>query len=86
MSTSFTNQMLEQMELLLSGAVGAMYADGHLLFGMSGALFAQPFDSRGLTLGGERVRHVCFVTWPPSISTEARGVRSGPQVSFAPRW
>jgi serine/threonine protein kinase len=43
-----------ELGTVLTGAVGAMYADGHLLFGMSGALYAQPFDSRGLTLGGER--------------------------------
>ena len=39
---------------VLTGAVGAMYADGYLLFGLNGALAAQPFDVRGLKLTGER--------------------------------
>jgi len=43
-----------ELGTVLTGAVGAMYADGHLLYGMSGALYAQAFDSRSLTLGGER--------------------------------
>jgi|CXWL01.1.fsa_nt_gi serine/threonine protein kinase len=43
-----------ELGTVLTGAVGAMYADGYLLFGMSGALYAQPFDSRSLTLSGER--------------------------------
>ncbi len=43
-----------ELGTVLTGAVGAMYADGYLLFGMSGALYAQPFDSRSLTVSGER--------------------------------
>ena len=43
-----------ELGTVLTGAVGALYADGHLLFGMSGALYAQPFDSRRLTVSGER--------------------------------
>ena len=43
-----------ELGTVLSGAVGALYADGHLLFGMSGALYAQPFDGGSLTLTGER--------------------------------
>ena len=43
-----------ELGTVLTGAVGAMYADGFLLFGMSGALCAQPFDSRSLKVSGER--------------------------------
>ena len=34
----------------------AEYANGHLLFGSKGALYAQPFDPATLELSGERVR------------------------------
>jgi serine/threonine protein kinase len=43
-----------ELGTVLTGAVGALYADGYLLFGMGGALYAQTFDSRGLALSGER--------------------------------
>jgi serine/threonine protein kinase/Tol biopolymer transport system component len=38
------------------GLIGPTYADGHLLFGAGGRLFAQPFDLHQLTLTGERVQ------------------------------
>ncbi len=36
----------------------AEYANGYLLFGSTGGLYAQPFDADALTLSGERVRVV----------------------------
>lgn len=44
------------------GLVGAAYADGYLLFGSGGALFAQPFDLKTLTLTGTRVQLADGVT------------------------
>jgi serine/threonine protein kinase/Tol biopolymer transport system component len=41
---------------LLKADSRAEYANGYLLFGSNGALFAQPFDPANLTLSGERVR------------------------------
>src|SRR5207244_5658113 len=35
------------------GAVGAMYVDGHILYGTNGALAAQPFDPDALKLTGQ---------------------------------
>ncbi len=43
---------------LLQAASKAHYADGYLLFGSKGGLYAQPFDAASLALSGERVRIV----------------------------
>jgi len=41
---------------VFTGGVGATYADGHLLYGSHGALYAQPFDAAHLKTVGERVQ------------------------------
>src|SRR5439155_7745540 len=40
---------------IAKGLVGAFYADGHLLYGSNGGLFAQPLDEARLTLRGKPV-------------------------------
>jgi hypothetical protein len=42
-----------ELGLVLRGVVGAAYADGHLLYGSNGALYARAFDPARLTLTGE---------------------------------
>ena len=44
-----------ELGTIAKGVVGATYADGHLLFGAGGALYAQAFDVERLALTGERV-------------------------------
>ena len=44
-----------ELGTVTTGVTGAMYVDGHLLFGAGGALYAQPFDDERLALTGERV-------------------------------
>jgi serine/threonine protein kinase len=44
-----------ELRTIGSGMVGAMYTDGHLLFGAGGALYMQPFDADHLALRGQRV-------------------------------
>jgi dipeptidyl aminopeptidase/acylaminoacyl peptidase len=41
-----------ELGLVLRGVVGAAYADGHLLYGSNGALYARPFDPARLTFTG----------------------------------
>jgi Tol biopolymer transport system component len=41
---------------LLKADSRAEYANGYILFGSAGALYAQPFDPVSLTLSGERIR------------------------------
>jgi len=50
------------LAVLGKGMVGAMYADGGLMFGAGGSLFWQPFDLDRLALTGERVRLADAVT------------------------
>ena len=44
-----------ELGTVLKGVVGATYADGHLLFGSGGALYAQPFDRTTLAVTGDRI-------------------------------
>jgi serine/threonine protein kinase/Tol biopolymer transport system component len=44
-----------ELATVTTGAVGATYAGGSLLFGAGGALYAQAFDEQRLKLTGERV-------------------------------
>jgi dipeptidyl aminopeptidase/acylaminoacyl peptidase len=42
-----------ELGTVVHGAVGAMYADGHILYGTNGTLAAQPFDTESLKLTGQ---------------------------------
>ena len=44
---------LEPAARLLDGATNAAYSEGHLLYVRDGALLAQPFDAKQLTLAGD---------------------------------
>jgi Tol biopolymer transport system component len=57
------------------GMVGAMYADGYLVFGAGGALYAQRFDLDRLALQGERVQIA------PSVVQDWRGGRLAARAS-----
>ena len=41
--------------VVLRGAIGASYADGHLFFGSAGSFYAQPFDAAHLRTIGDRL-------------------------------
>jgi dipeptidyl aminopeptidase/acylaminoacyl peptidase len=42
-----------ELGTIVTGAVGAMYVDGHILYGTNGTLTAQPFDADSLKLTGQ---------------------------------
>src|SRR5207249_3058982 len=44
-----------ELGVVLRGAIGARYADGHVLYGSNGALLARKFDAARLTLADNAI-------------------------------
>jgi serine/threonine protein kinase len=65
----------KELATLGTGMLGASYADGSLLFGAGGALYARPFDADHLQLQGERVQ------LSPSVAQDWRSGRLAARAS-----
>jgi Tol biopolymer transport system component len=66
-----------ELGVVATGAIGTIYADGHVVFGSHGALYAQQFDTARLRLVGERVEI------SPAVAQDWRTGSLGASVSNA---